>query len=74
MTNLDSYGRLVGKLNYLTITRLHISFAVAIYASPVFLRSSLWEVALRIIKYLKAHPECGLLYRANGHLRVGGIH
>ena len=29
-----------------------------------------WEVVLRIVEYLKAHPRRGLFYQANGHLRV----
>ena len=33
-------------------------------------RSIHWEVALRIIRYLKVHPERGLPYRAKGHLQV----
>ena len=29
-----------------------------------------WEADIRIVRYLKAHPGHGLLYKANGHLRV----
>lgn len=29
-----------------------------------------WEACLHIVKYLKAHPGCGLFYRSNGHLCV----
>ena len=29
-----------------------------------------WEAVIRIVRYLKAHPGCGLLNKANGHLRV----
>ena len=29
-----------------------------------------WEAVIRIMRYLKAHPDRGLLYKANGHLRV----
>ena len=47
MTNLDSYLRLVGKLNYLVITRPDISFVVSI---------SQFMSSLRIIRYLKAIP------------------
>ena len=71
MTNLDSYRRLVGKLDYLTITRPVISFAVRVLSQFVSATcSSHWDAYLRIIRYLKAHLESGLLYRANSHLRV----
>ena len=67
MANLDSYRRLVGKLNYLTITRPDISFAVSVVSKFMSTPCSThWEAALSIIRYLKAHPGCGLLYRANG--------
>ena len=29
-----------------------------------------WEAAIRIVRYLKAHPGRSLLYKANGHLRI----
>ena len=29
-----------------------------------------WEAVIRIVRYLRAHPGRGLLYKANGHLRV----
>ena len=29
-----------------------------------------WEAIIRIVRYLKAHPGRGLLYKANSHLRV----
>ena len=29
-----------------------------------------WEVVIRIVGYLKEHLGHGLLYKANGHLRV----
>ena len=67
----DSYRRLVEKLNYLTITRLDISFAVSVISqfmsSP---RSTHVEAALRIVMYLKADPGRDLFYRVNGHLHV----
>lgn len=57
--------RSVGKLNYLTITLLDISFvvsAVSWYMVAPCLPH--WEV-LRIVRYLKVHPRRGFLYRAN---------
>jgi hypothetical protein len=32
-----------------------------------------WEAIIRIVRCLKAHPGHGLLYRANGHLRVEAL-
>ena len=48
------YRRLVGKLNYLTITRLDISFPVSVVSK--FLQSpcdSHWDVVVRILRYIK---------------------
>ena len=62
---------MVGKLNYLTITRLDISFAVSVLSQ--FMkdpRLSHWEAVIRIVRYLKAYLGRGILYKANGHLRV----
>lgn len=56
-------NKLVGKQNYLTITRPDISFAVSMVrqfmTAPRLLH---WEVIIRIVKYPKAHPGCGLFY------------
>ena len=71
LSNPERYRRLVGKLNYLTITRLDISFAVSVLSQ--FMKDPRlphWEAVIRIMRYLKAHPGCGLLYKANGHLWV----
>ena len=62
---------MVGKLNYLTITRPDISFAVSVLSQ--FMKDPRlphWEAVIRIVRYLKAHPGCSLLYKANGHLGV----
>ena len=71
LSNPERYRRLVGKLNYLIITRSDISFTVSVLSQ--FMKDPRlphWEVVIRIVRYLKAHPDCGLLYKANGHLRV----
>lgn len=56
------YRRLVGKLNYLTVTRPDIAFPVSVVSqflsSP---RVSHWEAVIRILKYLKSAPWRGLL-------------
>ncbi|RVX02060.1 Retrovirus-related Pol polyprotein from transposon RE1 [Vitis vinifera] len=51
------YRRLVGKLNYLTITRPDISFPVSVVSQ--FLQSpcdSHWDVVIRILRYIKSTP------------------
>ena len=71
LSNPERYCRLVGKLNYLTITRPDISFVVSVLSQ--FMKDPHlphWEAVIRIVRYLKVHPGCGLLYKANGHLRV----
>ena len=68
------YRHLVGKLKYLTITRLDISYAVNVVSQ--FLEApqvSHWEAITRIIRYVKKQPSLRILYRPNGHLRVEGF-
>ena len=57
------YQRLVERLNYLTITRLDISFLVSVVSQ--FLQSpcdSHWDVVIRILYYIKGTPCQGVLY------------
>ena len=65
----EQYRRLVGKLNYLTVTRPDIAFAVSVISqfmsSP---RSTHWDAVVRILKYLKGAPGRGLLYQDHGHI------
>nr|CAN79672.1 hypothetical protein VITISV_012210 [Vitis vinifera] len=67
------YRRLVGKLNYLTITRPDISFPVSVVSQ--FLQSpcdSHWDVVIRILQYIKSTPGQGVLYENKGHTQVVG--
>ncbi|RVW68854.1 Retrovirus-related Pol polyprotein from transposon TNT 1-94 [Vitis vinifera] len=67
------YRRLVGKLNYLTITRPDISFPVSVVSQ--FLQSpcdSHWDVVIRILRYIKSTPGQGVLYENRGHTQVVG--
>ena len=71
LSNPKRYRHLVGKLNYLTITRPDISFVVSVLSQFMKdLRLPHWEAVIRIVRYLKAHPGHGILYKANGHLQV----
>ncbi|RVW30600.1 Retrovirus-related Pol polyprotein from transposon RE1 [Vitis vinifera] len=60
--DLGRYRRLVGKLNYLTITRAYISFPVSVVSQ--FLQSpcdSHWDAVIRILRYIKSTPGQGNL-------------
>ncbi|RVW91347.1 Retrovirus-related Pol polyprotein from transposon RE2 [Vitis vinifera] len=67
------YRRLIGKLNYLTITRPDISFPVSVVSQ--FLQSpcdSHWDAVIRILRYIKSTPGQGVLYENRGHTQVVG--
>nr|CAN80831.1 hypothetical protein VITISV_002503 [Vitis vinifera] len=62
-----------GKLNYLTITRLDISFPVSVVSQ--FLQSpcdSHWDAVICILRYIKSTPDQGVLYKNRGHTQVVG--
>ena len=67
----EQYRRLVGKLNYLTVTRPDISFAVRVVSQ--FLNSPCeehWNAIIRILKYIKSSPGKGLLYDSKSNTKV----
>jgi hypothetical protein len=67
------YRRLVGKLNYLTVTRPDITFAVSVVSQ--FLNAPCvdhWNAVIRILKYIKSAPGKGLLYENKGNTQVVG--
>ena len=71
--DLGRYRQLVGKLNYLTITRPDISFPVSVVSQ--FLQSpcnSHWNVVIRLLRYIKSTSGQGLLYEKRGHTQVVG--
>ena len=71
LQDLGGYRRLVGKLNYLTITRPDISFPVSIVSQ--FLQSPCdghWDAAVRILSYVKGTPSQGVLYENKGHTQI----
>lgn len=68
----NRYRRLVGKLNYLTITRPNISFVSLV---SQFLQSpcdSHWNAVIRILRNIKGSPGQGLLYEDRGHINIVG--
>ncbi|CAH9069280.1 unnamed protein product [Cuscuta europaea] len=67
ISNPERYRRLVGKLNYLTMTRPDISFAVSVVSQ--FLNTpcdSHWDAVVRILRYIKGSPGRGLVYANRG--------
>lgn len=65
------YRRLVGRLNYLTVTRPDITFAVSIVSQ--FLNAPCdthWNVVIRILRYIKNAPGKGLLYEDKGDAKI----
>lgn len=73
LSDSERYRRLVGKLNYLTVTRPHISFAVSMVSQ--FLNSSCQEhmdVVIRILRYIKYALGKGLVYENKGHTQIVG--
>ena len=69
LSSPNGYRRLVGKLNYLIITRPNISFAINVISQFMSApRSTNLEATLRIVRYLKAHLNRVLFYGIHGHL------
>ncbi|XP_070043227.1 uncharacterized mitochondrial protein AtMg00810-like [Nicotiana tomentosiformis] len=67
------YRRLVVKLNYLTVTRLDISFPMSVVSR--FMNSpcdSHWDAVVRIFWYIKSAPGKGLLFEDQGHEKIVG--
>ena len=69
--DLERYRRLVGKLNYLTVTRFDIAYFVSVVSqymsSPTV---NHWTAVEQILCYLKRAPGCGILYSNHGHNRL----
>ena len=65
------YKRLVGKLNYLTVTRPDIAYSLSVLSrymsSPTV---SHWAIVEYILCYLKKAPGRGILYKKHGHTRI----
>ncbi|GJZ74988.1 retrovirus-related pol polyprotein from transposon TNT 1-94 [Tanacetum coccineum] len=72
--NPEKYRRVVGKLNYLTITRSNIVFSVSVVSQFLTApRTSHWDVVTQILGYLKVTPRLGILYANHGHHIVEGF-
>ncbi|CAL8084987.1 unnamed protein product [Prunus armeniaca] len=70
-TDKERYQRLVGKLIYLSHTRLDIAYAVSVVSQ--FMHSPSEDhmgAVIRILMYLKVTPEKGLMFCKYGHTDV----
>ncbi|WMV14023.1 hypothetical protein MTR67_007408 [Solanum verrucosum] len=73
LSNPERCKRLVGKLNYLTVTRPNISFPVSVVSQ--FMTSpcdSHWDAVVCTLRYIKSAPGKGLLYEDQGHEHITG--
>lgn len=71
LASLTEYQKLVGKLIYLFVTRPNISYVVHFLSqhmhSPL---QSHFAAALRVLRYLKASPGCGIQFSNSGLLSL----
>ncbi|KAL9261953.1 Retrovirus-related Pol polyprotein from transposon RE1-like protein [Drosera capensis] len=67
----ERYRRLVGKLNYLTITTTDIAYPMSVVSQFMSApRTTHWDAAIRIFRYLKGSPGKVLVYSDQGHSRI----
>ncbi|XP_049344160.1 secreted RxLR effector protein 161-like [Solanum verrucosum] len=69
--NPERYRRIVGKLNYLTVTRPDIAFAVSVVSQ--FMSAPTvehWAALEQILCYLKRAPGLGILYSNHNHTHI----
>jgi hypothetical protein len=72
-TDKGRYQRLVGKLIYLSHTRLDIAYAVSVVSQSMHNPSEdRMDAVIRILRYLKALPRKGLMFSKNSHLKING--
>ncbi|KAJ9543931.1 hypothetical protein OSB04_023638 [Centaurea solstitialis] len=74
LNDSEKYRRVVGRLNYLMITRPDIAFPVSVVSqfmsSP---RTAHWDAVCHILKYLKGAPGYGIKYQNHGHHTIEGF-
>ena len=67
----ERYRRLVGKLNYLMVTRPYIAYLISVLSQYVSSPTvNHWAVVEHILCYLKEAPGHGILYKKHGHTRI----
>ncbi|XP_019054887.1 PREDICTED: uncharacterized protein LOC109115373 [Nelumbo nucifera] len=71
--NKERYQRLVGKLIYLSHTRLDIAYVVSVVSQFMHCPSEdHMNAVMRILRYLKSSPGKGLMFSKNNHLKIEG--
>ncbi|XP_073263057.1 uncharacterized protein [Populus alba] len=71
LPNPASYRRLIGRLLYLTLTRPNLSYAIQTLSQFMSNPHTLhMQAAERVLRYLKATPEKGLLLKAASPLHL----
>jgi hypothetical protein len=74
LENPEKYRRVVGRLNYLTITRPDIAFPVSVVSQFMSQpRTAHWDAVCHILKYLKGAPGYGIKYQNRGHHVIEGF-
>lgn len=72
-TDKGKYQRLVGKLIYLSHTRLDIAYAVSVVSQFMHNPSEVrMDAVIRILRYLKALLRKGHMFSRNSHLKING--
>lgn len=70
-TNKDRYQRLIGRLIYLSQTRLDISYAVSVVSQFMHNPSEvLMSAVMRILHYLKYAPRKGFMFSRHGNFEI----
>ncbi|GJV14195.1 ribonuclease H-like domain-containing protein [Tanacetum coccineum] len=69
--DFTSYQKLMGKLIYLTNTRPYINYVVHCLSQHMHsLLQSHFKVALRVLRYLKGSPRCGIQFYIKSDLKL----
>lgn len=69
----ESYRRLMGRLIYLAITHLDLSYSVHVLSQFMqHPKQEHWDAAIRVVRYLKGAPGEGILLRSDSDLSLQG--
>ncbi|XP_028771958.1 uncharacterized protein LOC114729152 [Neltuma alba] len=69
--NPERYRRLIGKLNYLTMTRPDITYPISVLSQFMVAPTvRQWEALEHVLHYLKGSPGRGILYKNHGHTDI----